>query len=180
VGDADAFSELVRLHSRQIYGLSLKMLRNREDAEDNLKNVFCKVFDNINWFKFQSRLSTWLIRIAMNEALMKLRKLLSERSNGHADISNFETEEGIVPDIENRRPNPERQYIAKEPATIASLGLRPLSRDEFLLHKAEGWTSRELAGVLGITVETVKSRLFRAHIHMRQQLNAVANNRSVA
>jgi RNA polymerase sigma-70 factor, ECF subfamily len=54
---ADAFSELVRLHSRQIYRLSLKILRNREDAEDNLQNAFCKAFDNIKRFKGQSRFS---------------------------------------------------------------------------------------------------------------------------
>ena len=82
--------------------------------------------------------------------------------------------------IEDGSPDPERQCIAKELATIAFLGLRPLSRDTFILHKEEGWTSRELAGELGLTVETVKSRLFRARIHMRQQLNAVANNRSAA
>ena len=179
-GDADAFSELVRLHSRQIYGLSLKILRNREDAEDNLQNVFCKAFDNISRFRGQSRLSTWLVRIAMNEAFMKLRKLRLERSNGRANISNFEREDGTVPEIEDGSPDPERQCIAKELATIAFLGLRPLSRDTFILHKEEGWTSRELAGELGLTVETVKSRLFRARIHMRQQLNAVANNRSAA
>ena len=137
-GGADAFSELVRLHSRQIYGLSLKMLRNREDAEDNLQNVCCKAYDNINRFRGQSRFSTWLARIAMNEALMKMRQLRSERSKGHTLVSNFEREDGAVLEIEGGRPNPERQYIARELATIALLGLRPVARNTFILHKAEG------------------------------------------
>src|SRR5437879_13613004 len=78
-GNEEAFTELVRRHSGQIYGLSLNMLRNREDAEDNLQNVLVKAFHNIGRFEGNSQFSTWLVRITIKEALMKLRKSKSRR-----------------------------------------------------------------------------------------------------
>jgi RNA polymerase sigma-70 factor, ECF subfamily len=180
-GNSEAFSELVRMHSQQVYGVSLRMLKNHEDAEDNLQNVFCKAYDNIGQFEGNSRFSTWLVRIAINEALMKLRKQHSERATGHTDLSRQDGDDnGVMLEVEDGRPNPERQYITKELAMKAFRGLHPSLRDTFILHKAEGWTNRELAGAMGITVETVKSRIFRARIRMRQQLNALSKNRSVA
>ncbi len=180
-GNGEAFSELVRMHSQQVYGVSLRMLKNHEDAEDNLQNVFCKAYDNIGQFEGNSRFSTWLVRIAINEALMKLRKQHSERATGHTDFIRSDGEDnGVMLEVEDARPNPERQYITKELAMKAFRGLHPSLRDTFILHKAEGWTNRELAGAMGITVETVKSRIFRARIRMRQQLTALSKNRSVA
>lgn len=178
-GHTEAFSELVRMHSRQIYGVSLRMLKNHEDAEDNVQNVFCKAYDNLHQFEGHSRFSTWLVRIAINEALMKLRKQQSEKLTAQSDLTRNDGEESPVFDVEDVRPNPERQYINKELTTKAFRGLHPSLRDTFILHKAEGWTNRELAGAMGITVETVKSRIFRARIRMRQQLNALSKNRSV-
>lgn len=179
-GHAESFSELVRMHSQQIYGVSLRMLKNHEDAEDNVQNVFCKAYDNLHQFEGHSRFSTWLVRIAINEALMKLRKQQSERVTGQSELTRNDGEDSPVFDIEDVRPNPERLYINKELTTKAFRGLHPSLRDTFILHKAEGWTNRELAGAMGITVETVKSRIFRARIRMRQQLNALSKNRAVA
>jgi RNA polymerase sigma-70 factor (ECF subfamily) len=175
-GHTEAFSELVRMHSQQIYGVSLRMLKNHEDAEDNVQNVFCKAYDNLHQFEGHSRFSTWLVRIAINEALMKLRKQQSEKVTGQSDLTRNDDEAPAF-DIEDVRPNPERQYINKELTTKAFRGLHPSLRDTFILHKAEGWTNRELAGAMGITVETVKSRIFRARIRMRQQLNALSKSR---
>src|ERR1700737_380409 len=78
-GNEEAFTELVRRHSGQIYGLSLNMLRNREDAEDNLQNVLVKAFHNIGRFEGNSQFSTWLVCININETLMKLGKTNPER-----------------------------------------------------------------------------------------------------
>src|SRR5215470_649075 len=78
-GSSDAFSELVRMNSSSVYGISLKILKNREDAEDNLQNVFCKAYRKIHNFNGESRVSTWLFRIAINEALMQLRRRQSDR-----------------------------------------------------------------------------------------------------
>jgi RNA polymerase sigma-70 factor, ECF subfamily len=73
-GNEDAFAELARKHSSQIYKYSLRILQNREDAEDNLQNVLLQTLRNINSFEGKSQFSTWLVRVAVNEALMKLRK----------------------------------------------------------------------------------------------------------
>lgn len=179
-GNSDAFSELVRRHSQQIYGVSLRMLKNHEDAEDNVQNVLCKAFNNIRQFEGHSRFSTWLVRITINEALMKLRKSQSDRAAKSTDVLRPDSDEPMIPEIEDERPNPERAYIAKELTDKAFFGLHPSLRDTFILHKAEGWTNRELAGAMGITVETVKSRIFRARVRMRNQLLGISKDRAIA
>src|SRR5471030_2338067 len=106
-GNEEAFTELVKRHSSQVYGLSLNMLRNREDAEDNVQNVLVKAFHHINRFEGNSRFSTWLVRIAINEALMKLRKRNSERISDYQDLSGTDDEPKMFPEIEDHRQNPE-------------------------------------------------------------------------
>jgi RNA polymerase sigma-70 factor, ECF subfamily len=173
-GNEEAFTELVRRHSGQVYGLSLNMLRNREDAEDNVQNVLVKAFHHIHRFEGNSQFSTWLVRIAINEALMKLRKRNSERISDYHEPNSSDDEPLNFPEIADIRQDPERQYISKELATKAFRGLNPSLQDTFILQKAEGWTNRELAQALGITVSTVKSRIFRARVRLRQQLLALA------
>jgi RNA polymerase sigma-70 factor, ECF subfamily len=179
-GKPEAFAELVNRHSQQVYGVSLRMLKNHEDAEDNVQNVLCKAYNHIKQFEGNSRFSTWLVRIAINEALMKIRQTRSDRTAKHAETTSADNDEPIIPDVADHRPNPERAYIAKDLATKAFNGLHPSLRDTFILHKAEGWTNRELAGAMGITVETVKSRIFRARVRMRNQLLTLAKDRSMA
>src|ERR1700733_9408882 len=77
-GNSSAFGELVRRHSSRVYGMSFRVLKNREDAEDNLQNAFCKAYGKIQQFEGKSKFSTWLMQIAINEALMMLRKRRSE------------------------------------------------------------------------------------------------------
>jgi RNA polymerase sigma-70 factor (ECF subfamily) len=179
-GNEDAFAELVRRHSGQIYALSLNMLRNREDAEDNLQNVLVKAFHHINRFEGNSQFSTWLVRIAINEALMRLRKRTSERISDYHELNGSEDEPRTFPEIEDARQNPEREYMSKELARKAFRGLNPSLQDTFILQKAEGWTNRELAQALGITVATVKSRVFRARARLRQQLLALTGSKPIA
>src|ERR1700745_2478879 len=107
VGNEEAFTELVRRHSGQVFGLSLNMLRNREDAEDNLQNVLVKAFHNISRFEGNSQFFTWLVRLAINEALMKLRKRNSERISDYQSSNEFD-DEMHFPEIEDSRQDPER------------------------------------------------------------------------
>jgi RNA polymerase sigma-70 factor (ECF subfamily) len=178
-GNHEAFTELVQKHSGKIYGVSLRMLKNREDAEDNVQNVLVKAYYNINRFEGQSQFSTWLFRITINEALMKLRRHKPERfvnpSEG-ADSGSF----GNYPEIEDHRQNHEREYINRELASKALQCLNPSLRHTFVLQKAEGWTNRELANAMGITVETVKSRVFRARTRSRRRLEMLARCRPLA
>lgn len=174
-GNRNAFGELVRRHSHRVYGMSFKILKNREDAEDNLQNVFCKAFGKIRQFEGNSQFSTWLIRIAINEALMILRKRRPEQiataPDGDEPLDDYETK---APQIRDLRADPERQYLTKELATKAFDTLHPTLKYTFILQKGEGWTSRELAEALDITPEIVKSRIFRARVRLRQRLIALA------
>jgi RNA polymerase sigma-70 factor (ECF subfamily) len=179
-GSRTAFGELVRRHSHRVYGMSFKILKNREDAEDNLQNVFCKAYGKIRQFEGNSQFSTWLVRIAINEALMMLRKRRPEAAAASAD------EEGTLDGNETRaelrdmRADPERQYLTKELATKALEALHPTLKYTFILQKREGWTSRELAKAMEITPELVKSRIFRARVKLRQRLSALAKPEPMA
>jgi len=167
-GNHEAFTELVQKHSGKIYGVSLRMLKNREDAEDNVQNVLVKAYYNIGRFEGQSQFSTWLFRITINEALMKLRRHKPERFVNPAEFGQDSGAHANYPEIEDHRQNHEREYINRELASQALGCLNPSLRRTFVLQKAEGWTNRELARALGITVETVKSRVFRARTRSRR------------
>jgi RNA polymerase sigma-70 factor, ECF subfamily len=172
-GSSEAFSELIHLHSPMIYRVSMKMLKNHADAEDNLQNVFCRVHAHIHRFGGRSRFSTWLVRITINEALMKIRRQRCERLVFQSDMPRPKGEHAPVLEIEDVRPDPESQYITKELAAKAFHGLSSAFRDTFILCKAEGWTHRELAGAMGTSVQTIKSRIFRARARLQLQLQPV-------
>jgi RNA polymerase sigma-70 factor (ECF subfamily) len=181
-GSRTAFGELVHRHSHRVYGMSFKILKNREDAEDNLQNVFCKAYGKIGQFEGNSQFSTWLVRIAINEALMMLRKRRPEAAATTGPAS----EDGILDGNETRaelrdlRADPEREYLTKELATKALDALHPTLKNTFILQKGEGWTSRELAKAMEITPELVKSRIFRARVKLRQRLLILTKTESMA
>jgi RNA polymerase sigma-70 factor, ECF subfamily len=179
-GNHEAFTELVQKHSGKIYGVSLRMLKNREDAEDNVQNVLVKAYYNIGRFEGQSQFSTWLFRITINEALMKLRRHKPERFVNPSDTGQDSGTFANYPEIEDQRQNHEREYINRELASKALQCLNPSLRHTFVLQKAEGWTNRELARAMGITVETVKSRVFRARTRSRRRLEMLARTRPLA
>lgn len=178
-GSRSAFGELVQQHSSRVYGMSFRILKNREDAEDNLQNVFCKAISKIQQFEGNSQFSTWLIRIAVNEALMMLRRRRPEEA---ASVNEVRELDGYETNAEPRdsHADPERQYLTKELATKALEVLHPTLKHTFLLQKGEGWTSRELAQALDITPELVKSRIFRARVRLRERLLTLAKPESVA
>jgi RNA polymerase sigma-70 factor, ECF subfamily len=160
--------------------MSLKILKNREDAEDNLQNVFCKAYGKIRQFEGNSQFSTWLIRIAINEALMMLRKRRPEKVELPADEDGASDDHEMNARFRDLSADPERQYLTKELATKALEVLHPTLKYTFMLQKGEGWTSRELAKALDITPELVKSRVFRARVKLRQRLLALAKPETMA
>jgi RNA polymerase sigma-70 factor (ECF subfamily) len=177
-GNPDAFSELVRLNSSSVYGISLKILKNREDAEDNLQNVFCKAYRKIRNFNGESRVSTWLFRIAINEALMQLRRRQSGREVCYSEATGNEGDAGAVPEAEDSHANPERECIATDLTQKAFRGCNPTMAAIFVRNKAEGWTNRELARIYGTSPQTVKSRVFRTRIRLRRQMVALSHGAS--
>jgi RNA polymerase sigma-70 factor, ECF subfamily len=179
-GNSNAFGELVRRNSRRVYAMSLKMLKNHEDAEDNSQNAFCKAYRKIGQFEGNSQFSTWLVSIAINEALMMLRKRRPERSTEGTDSDLNSYDQGSQTDLHDLHADPESQYVMKDLAQKTFEVLTPALKSTFILQKGEGWTSYEVAQALNITAETVKSRIFRARVRLRERLLALSKAHTVA
>jgi RNA polymerase sigma-70 factor (ECF subfamily) len=172
-GSPEAFCTLVKMHSPQIYHISLRILRNPADAEDNVQNVIWKMYANIRQFEGRSRLSSWLVRITINEALMTIRARPAEYLI--LDALTPESEDAIVTDIVcDPYPDPERQYMAKELMAKAFWGLPPSCVDLFIRNKMEGYTQRALAREIGTTLSAIKSRIFHARERMRHRVQAIS------
>jgi RNA polymerase sigma-70 factor (ECF subfamily) len=174
-GSYTAFEELVDRYEQKIYRLGANITGNSEDAEDVLQEAFLKAFQHLPDFRADSRFYTWLVRIAVNEALMKLRKRRSDRSVPVEDQVNEDGE--IVPrEFADWKPNPEQQYAQAEIETIlrnAAQALPSAYRTVFLLRDVEDLSTGETAEVLGLTEGTVKARLFRARLMLREELAKV-------
>lgn len=171
IGTPAAFAHLVRMHSPQIYRISLQMLKNHADAEDNLQNVLCKAYRSIDQFEGRSRISTWLFSIAINEALMRIRSRRTEPLQ--LEVMESESAVRMPTEVSDGQPNAERRYMAEELLAKVFAGLSPTAVDLFIRNKGEGWTHRELALEKGITIASVKSRIFKARERMQKKLRAI-------
>ena len=172
-GDQAAFETLVKQYERQIFRTALHITQNREDAEDITQDVFVKAFTKLDQFQGNSKFSTWLVRIAVNESLMRLRK--RKTSKTVSMDQDVETGEGSIPrDFAEWRPNPEQNYNQAELAEILRktiAGLPPGFRTVFTLRDIENLSTEETAEALGLSVPTVKSRLLRARLQLRERLS---------
>jgi RNA polymerase sigma-70 factor (ECF subfamily) len=171
-GDLAAFNELVNTYSRKIFRLAKHITQNEEDAEDVLQETFLKAFEHLGNFQGQSKFYTWIVRIAVNESLMKLRKRKSDRSVP-LDEPVDTGEDTVVREIAVWDENPEQKYSREELGQIldeAVEGLRPAFRTVFVLRDIEELSTEETAEALGISVPAVKSRLLRARLQLREKL----------
>ena len=171
-GDATAFNELLRRYERKIFRLALHITQNREDAEDVLQETFLKAYEHLDQFQGQSKFYTWIVRIAVNQALMKLRKRKSDRS-----VSLDETidtgEDTVAREIAAWDENPEERYGREELNRILASavdGLTPIYRAVFVLRDVDGLSTEEAAEALDLSVPAVKSRLLRARLQLRDKL----------
>ena len=171
-GDLAAFETIVARYEHRIFRLVRQMLGDSADAEDVLQETFIKVYTKLGQFQQQSRLYTWMVRIAVNQALMKLRQRRGQTVSLDEDI---ETPAGSTPrDISDSHPNPEEQYQALETAELLQRGLQSLSlpyRLVFQLRDIDELSTEETAEALGLTVSAVKSRLLRARLQLRERLS---------
>lgn len=171
-GDATAFEELVNRYERKIFRLGMNITQNREDAEDVTQDAFMKSFQSLDRFEGGSRFYTWLVRIAINEALMKLRKRRPGQVSLDEPIPG--DDESVFRDVEDWGPSPEQRFAQTELNEILNgvIGeLEPIYRVVFLLRDVEGISTEETAQILEISVAAVKSRLLRARLQLRQKLN---------
>jgi RNA polymerase sigma-70 factor (ECF subfamily) len=171
-GDAEAFTWLVEKYERKIYRLAKHITQNDEDAEDVLQESFLKAYSNLESFQMQSKFYTWLVRIAVNEALMKLRKRKSDRTVS-LDEPHETDEDTVTREIAVWDDDPEKRYSQEELREIldkAVDSLKPGFRTVFVLRDIEELSTEETAESLGISVPAVKSRLLRARLQLREKL----------
>jgi RNA polymerase sigma-70 factor (ECF subfamily) len=172
-GDTAAFEQLVRQYERQIFRVAQHITQNREDAEDITQDAFLKAYEKLDQFQGNSKFSTWLVRIAVNESLMRLRKRKTSKTVSMDE--DVQTEEGAIPrDFAEWRPNPEQLYNQAELGDILRKtiqGLPPGFRTVFTLRDIENLSTEETAEALGLSVPAVKSRLLRARLQLRERLS---------
>jgi RNA polymerase sigma-70 factor, ECF subfamily len=169
-GSSTAFGELYDRHRLRIYHTAFRILRNRQDAEDAVQRSFQRAFTNLCRFREDSTFSTWVTRIAINDALMLLRQ---RRANTRLQENNDDAEAPSVLDSADKGPTPEQALVESElrVAVIHAISrLHKSLRIVVLLRELLGLTSAETARRLGLTVTAVKARTFRARRSLRKYL----------
>jgi RNA polymerase sigma-70 factor (ECF subfamily) len=172
-GDVSAYETLVRQYDRQVFRIANHITQNREDAEDVVQDAFLKAYQKLDQFQGNSKFYTWLVRIAVNESLMRLRK---RRTGKMVSIDeDVQTDEGSMPrDLADWSPDPESLYGQSEMAEILKKTIQGLPqgfRVVFVLRDVEGLSTEETASALGLSVPAVKSRLLRARLQLRERLS---------
>ena len=179
-GDVGAFEQLVRRYDRNVFRIAQHITQNREDAEDVVQDAFLKAFQNLGQFQGQSKFYTWLVRIAVNEALMRLRRRRPERMVSLDE--DVKTEEDSMPrEVADWSPNPEQLYSQAELKDILGKTIHGLPtgfRTVFVLRDVEGLSTEETAEALNLSIPAVKSRLLRARLQLRERLNKFFKRRN--
>lgn len=171
-GQTELFYELVRPYERRVYAAAMAILRNETDAEDAAQEAMLKALANIGKFRAESRFSTWLIQITVNEALMRRRR---ERTRMTEAIDGQRDDEGAYTprDFADWREIPSEVLERKEVRQKLAEALSSLDRkyrEVFVLRDMEQLNIQETAEVLGISVASVKTRLLRARLMLRDLL----------
>lgn len=174
-GDAEAFTTLVNRYSGKIFRLAQHITQNQEDAEDVLQDTFLKAYTHLDTFAGNSKFYTWIVRIAVNESLMKLRKRKSDKLVS-LDEPVDTGEEEVVREVAVWEQTPETKFSQTELRKILDDTvdeLDPIYRTVFLLRDVEELSTEETAEALGLSVPAVKSRLLRARLQLREKLTRV-------
>jgi RNA polymerase sigma-70 factor, ECF subfamily len=171
-GDVSAFEQLVKRYDRKLLRIAHNVTHNTEDSQDAVQETFLKAFQHLGQFREDSKFSTWLIRITVNQSLMKLRKRTTRDVSLDED---FQSEGDMLPmEAADWAPNPEQLYWASELRDIlvnTLSELRPVLRTVFVLRDIEGLSTDQTAEVLNLSHTAVKARLWRARLQLRERLN---------
>jgi RNA polymerase sigma-70 factor, ECF subfamily len=171
-GDAQAFEELVLRHRQRVLAVAQRITKNREDAEDVAQESFHKAFLHLDAFQEKSQFSTWLTRIAMNEAFMLLR-----RRRGFVEALPDNPGESMRSSAEafvDLSPNPEESYLRRERTELLTEAIDRLGstiRTTILLRDIEERSVEETAQILGTSVSAVKARVFQGRRKLRRTVN---------
>ena len=173
-GDGQAFEMLVKRHEPRVLALVLRYTRVREDAEDVVQQSLQKAFVYLHRFEGKSRFSTWLTRIAINEALMWLRRKRASREVLIGDSTTID-ETTVAVDLADSDPSPEDNCLHEEQKRILTAAvkqLKPRTRKAIELRELGELSTEETAQVLGLTTGAVKARLFHARKQLRKSLRS--------
>jgi RNA polymerase sigma-70 factor (ECF subfamily) len=171
-GDTQAFEELVFRHEQRVLSVAQRITNNREDAEDVAQESFHKAFLHLDTFQEKSRFSTWLTRIAMNEAFMLLR-----RKRGVFEVLPDSPDDGVRAGCEvfvDQSPNPEESCWRRERTDLLTKAINrlgPKIRGTILLRDIEERSAEETAQILGTSISAVKARVFQGRRKLRRTLN---------
>jgi RNA polymerase sigma-70 factor (ECF subfamily) len=173
-GSDAAFAELQNLYARRLYNTIVRITKNHEDAEDVLQDTFLRVYLALRGFEGRSSFYSWVTRIAVNSALMVLRKRRAHPEvpfdvpvGGADDLLHFE--------IKDPSPNPEQIYYERQQGIrmLRSIhNLQPKLQETIQIWMASGCSRKEIAQTLGISLASVKSRLNRARLRLGSQRNS--------
>ena len=174
-GDVAAFEQLVKRYDAKLLRIAQKVTQNPEDAEAAVQEAFFKAYQKLDQFQGHAKFSTWLIRITLNESLMKLRKqraTLKQLVDNDVDADSDSERHQF--DVADWAPNPEMLYRASEFREILITSLQRLSpalKVVFVLRDIEEHSLRETSEILNLTETAVKTRLSRARLQLREDLS---------
>lgn len=179
-GDQMALGELLKRHQKRLYNVCLRMVGNRDDAAELTQDTLLKIVEHISGFRADSQLTTWMVRIAMNQSISHLRK----RRLRHTSSLDGPLHDGQQDDqagalrqslVDHREPRPDQRVQLLELGMQIQSALQRIDPDfraALVLRDVEQMDYQQMAEVLEVPVGTVKSRLFRARLALRQQLSA--------
>lgn len=174
-GDSAAFERLIMPHWDALLRMTQRILRNREDAEDAVQTALLDAFRNLNGFHGCSRFSSWLTRIALNAALMRLRVTRRKKETSLDDVTGADEPRPRF-QIAETRLNPEQEYLSKEHRVLLQKGLkklRPIDFEVLHLRGVQELSAEETARILGLPVNTIKSRLHRARRKLARHVGSI-------
>jgi RNA polymerase sigma-70 factor (ECF subfamily) len=170
-GDQGSFEELLSRYSNKVFSLASRLTRNAEDAEEVLQDVFVTVHRKIAGFEGKSSFSSWLYRVTVNAAFMKLRKRRQDQSVALEDLVQQQHSPAALQSPESTYVD--AQSIRNQMLEALESAIRKLPDDYrpvFILRDVDGLTSREVGRILDLTVPAVKSRLHRSRLMLRRRL----------
>ena len=174
-GNRRAFEMLVKRHQQRIFFVARRITRTREDAEDIVQQSFQKAFTHLRNFEGRSAFSTWLTRIAINEALMFARRTRGLREVLLDDVNENE-EAATAMEVPDSSPNPEAIYSQRESAEMLALAMNELpagTRRAIQLRELDGRSSEETARIMGISEAALKGRTFHGRKKLRERLQHI-------
>ena len=170
-GEHPAFAELMRRHQSSALKLAASILRDTQDAQDEVQNAFWKAFQHLNQFNREARFTTWLTRIVVNQCLMKIRR---DRRASFLYLDDVQIgEDSGTLELPSTSESPEEQLAKQQVGSVLRKEVSripPLLRKVFLLRDVERLPMPEVAARLGISIPAAKSRLLRARVELRARL----------